>query len=378
MEKRIIPLRAVHENEIPIFHKHVCPPTFGGDPIDALTPTRHIARNLDSHVDTFIDLPDGTKIRMWVIEDPDDDTEARRSFPSKTIRTVEHDIVHARVGSSFNTHTIHWHGIEPTAMNDGVGKHSFEISGNFTYQFATNQAGTFLYHCHKNTALHFEMGLYGAFIVDCEKPDTPEAEGVPDPPYPDGGPGFIYAFNPPTHKVKYDVEALWVPDDIDTRWHELGHNAFMQKCDKDDPMAARNFSQDGFLSDFRPDVFSLSGEMKRIDDDTPFEKAAINCKVGQTVLLRFIDATYTVNEIRLGLPWTLVAEDGYPFGVLPRTRYSRPVNYEAGQPIRLTAAMRGDALIRPTTPGRFPCTIDFFHWITGKNLYTATTFINVE
>ncbi len=369
-----IPLRSVGPDEFPAFNKHVCPPTFGGGPIDPVTPTRLIARNLAVNAD--LELKDGTRIPIWILEDPDD-KDGGQVFPSKTIRTVEGDIVHARAGSRLNTHTIHWHGIEPSPMNDGVGKTSFEVSGNFTYQFATNQAGTFIYHCHKNTALHFEMGLYGALIVDPKKPIGPEAEGVPDPPYPAGGPGFVAAFNPPTHLVKYDVEALWVPDDIDTRWHKLNHDAFMPKCDPNDPAAAKNFTNDGILNDFRPDIFVISGEAKRIDDDSPFEKAAVNCRVGQTVLIRLIDATYTVNEIRLGLPAHIIAEDGYPYGAIPRTQYSHPVDLAPGQPLRFTAAMRHDLLIRPTKAGKFPCTIDYFHWVTGRKLYTATTFINV-
>lgn len=370
-----IPLRSVSPDEFPKFNKHVCPPTFGGGPIDPVAPTRHIARNLA--IQKAIELRDGTKIPMFMFQDPDDNTEASTTYPAKTIRTVEGDIVHARVGALLNTHTIHWHGIEPTPMNDGVGKHSFEISGSFTYQFATNQAGTWLYHCHKNTALHFEMGLVGALIVDPKKPNVPEAKDVPDPPYPAGGPGFVRAFNPPWHIVKYDVEALWVPDDIDSRWHQLGHNAFMQHCNPVNPIAAENFTHDGILNDFRPDIFVLSGEAKRADDDSPFEKAAIHCKVGQTVLIRYIDATYTINEIRFGLPTQIIAEDGYPYGVPPRGQYSHPVDLAAGEPIRITAAMRGDVLIRPTQPGQFPCTIDHFHWVSGRKLYTATTFINV-
>ncbi len=263
-------------------------------------------------------------------------------------------------------------------MNDGVGKHSFEISGNFTYQFATRQPGTFLYHCHKNTTLHFEMGLYGALIVCPKKPaNNHEEADVPDPPYPDGGPGFVEAFNPPYNVVRYDVDALWVPDDIDTRWHTLGHNAFMETCDPDNPIAAGNFTHDGILNDFRPDVFVSSGEGRRADDDTPFEKAAVHAKVGQTVLVRFIDASYSVQMLRIGLPWTLVSQDGFTLGVGPTGQYNRPIEFAAGEPIRITAAMRGDALIKATEPGRFPVTIEFFHWITGKKMYTANTFIEV-
>ncbi|MBI4303362.1 MAG: hypothetical protein HY665_03385, partial [Chloroflexi bacterium] len=81
--------------------------------------------------------------------------------------------------------------------------------------------------------------------------------------------------------------------------------------------------------------------------------------------------------IRVGLPLQLVAQDGHPFGVPPFDQYSHPIDVPAGQPIRITAAMRGDAIIRPTERGQFPVTIDSFHWISGRKLYTARTFINV-
>jgi len=375
MTIRNIPLRPVPREEFPIFTKHICPPTFGGGSLDPVRPTRLVARNL--LVNRDLELRDGTRIPMWLFEDPEDGTESGITFPGKTVRTVEGDVVHARVGAKVNTHTVHWHGIEPSPVNDGVGKHSFEVAGNFTYQFATNQAGTFLYHCHKNTALHFEMGLYGAFIVCPKKPQTAEARDTPQPPYPEGGPGYCRAFNPPDHLIHYDVDALWVPDDIDTRWHELGHDAFMQRCDPDNPLAAESFTHDGILNNFRPDVFVLSGEAKRADDDSIFEKAAIHAKLGQTILVRFIDASYAVQEIRFGVPWRLVAEDGFTLGVGPTGQYNHPIDFGPNDPVRVTAAMRGDALIKATQRGRFPVTIDYFHWISGKKLYTARTFIEI-
>jgi FtsP/CotA-like multicopper oxidase with cupredoxin domain len=263
-------------------------------------------------------------------------------------------------------------------MNDGVGKHSFEISGNFVYQFATNQPGLFLYHCHKNTALHFEMGLFGGLIVDAKKPDTAEAAAISGPPYPTGGPGYIEALNPPTNRIKYDVEAIWVPDDIDTRWHELHHDAFMQKCNKDNPIDPENFTKDGILNDFRPDVFVLSGEAKRIGDNSIFEAAAVHAKVGQTILIRYIDAAYSAEEIQLGLPCTIVGQDGYAFGVGPFGQYSHPIEVPAFSPIRITPAMRGHAIVKAEKPGRYPCTIDMFHWISKVKMYTINTYIEIE
>ena len=378
MATHILPLPEVPKEQFPIYFRHICPPTFNSGPIDGVTPTRVVDRQLAQNVDVF--LPDGEKLTMWNIRDRAAPGE-RDTFPSRPIRTVEGDIVHAHVNNSINTHTIHWHGIEPTPINDGVGKHSFEATSNFIYQFATHQAGTYIFHCHKNTTLHFERGLYGLLIVDPKKPDTPEAVGVPDPPYLTGGPGFVAAFNPPSHVRKYDVEALWVFDDIDRKWLDLNHSAFMQKCDKDDPVGKENpdnFTQDGILHDFRPDVFHISGVLRRKNDTTPFHEVAANAKVGQTVLLRILNASYTVQEFKIGLPAEVVGMDGYPLGVPPFGKYSRPISLAASQPFRLTTAMRWDIMVRAEQPGSFPVDCRLLQWITGEELFTCRTFINVR
>ncbi len=378
MTARAVPLPHVGPSEFPAFNKHVCPPTFGGGPLDPVPANVEVARDLDIELDLV--LPDGEKVRMWILEDPDD-SEGGRSFPSKMIRTVEGDTVHARVGAKLNTHTIHWHGIEPTPMNDGVGKHSFEISGNFVYQFATRQAGTYFYHCHKNTTLHFEMGLYGLFIVDPNVPDLARAAGIPGPPFKAGGPGFVAAFNPPSHVRKYDVEGFWVPDGIDTIWHELGHDAFMQKCVPDNPIAAEDFTQDGILNKFNPDVFTVTGHgrrAKRLGDSAIFEEVSVKAKVGQTILLRILNACYTIHEWTIGLPVEVIAMDGHPLGVPPEHKYSHPFTRAANEPFRLTSAMRHDLLITATEAGRFRVRVDFIHWVSGKRLFTAETFIDVQ
>jgi hypothetical protein len=63
-------------------------------------------------------------------------------WPGPTIRVPRGVVFHAKSrGKGPPPHTIHWHGIEPTPMNDGVGHTSMEIGG-YTYQWPPNFIGS--------------------------------------------------------------------------------------------------------------------------------------------------------------------------------------------------------------------------------------------
>jgi FtsP/CotA-like multicopper oxidase with cupredoxin domain len=381
----VIPRGDMPPAEINDFFKFASPPSTGGQNPDPQPATFSFRRNLLVGIDLV--LPDMGRVPMWIIEDPDAPANLQRTFPSRTIRVPQNAIVNADVNCQGNTHTIHWHGIEPTPMNDGVGHTSFEVAGHFIYQFQPRFAGTYFYHCHKNTVLHFEMGLYGLLLID---PPDPAAPGVPVT-YTTGGPGFAARYNPaaaaPTdHVIHYDVEAAWVADSIDSRWHTLGHNAFMQKSVPGDPMNPANFTQDGILNDFRPDIFVLTGIARRKNDPATFTAAenpifgpvvAPTVGVGQTLLIRVVNADYIIHQITLGIDVEVIAMDGRALGATPETQYSRPFRIPAGTPFRLTSAMRWDLIVRPTTVGPVLATVEFLNQITGTRLYTAQTTITV-
>lgn len=364
----IVRRQEVHPEDKPAFLKHVCPPTFNGDNPDPQPPTVMLRRNLLAGSDLL--LPNGQRVDLWVIEDPDD-REERRVFPSKAIRVKRNEVVRVTVSGKGEMHTIHWHGIEPTPMNDGVGKTSFEVTSHFDYQFQPRFAGTYFYHCHVNTTLHFEMGLYGMLIVD------PDVAGAP---FRTGGPGVAAGVNRDNGSflIPYDLEAFWVADEFDTRWHTLKHKAFMQDCRPDDPLARESFTQDGILNDFRPDVFLITG-VPRVNDAIPIKAplVSLDARVGQTILARVLNAGYTVQKYFLGLDAELIAMDGRALGVPPTTRYSRPFLVPAGTPITLTSARRNDLIIRPTKAGVFPVRVEFYDWVSGKQLAIARTTITV-
>ena len=261
------------------------------------------------------------------------------SFPSPAIRVKEGQIVHTSltVGMMW-MHTIHHHGIEPSTENDGVGHFSFDVTnGTYTYQWRASNAGTYFYHCHVNTPLHAEMGMYGALIVD---PQPLSGDPV----------GTKRAFkNGPI----YDVEAIWACDEIDPALHTLAWNA--GTC-----------GGDVGLNNFKPKYFIITG----VDGATSAltnPGVAVNMTLGQTALVRYICAGFFPQKISFGgLTASVVASDGRP---LPAA--------QSVTSIEACSAERYDCIIKPAATGTYTVSVQYLHWITGAVLGTAKTRINV-
>jgi plastocyanin len=325
---------------------------------DRLDPTRTFFIEFFGNLDLVpLEMPDGKKIDFWGFRL--DEGEAQ--FPSQTLRAVEGDLVHAQLHVRKNVHTIHWHSIEPTTFNEGVGHTSFEVQSRYTYQWLASTAGTYLYHCHVNTTLHFEMGMYGFLIVD---PPMPAGAGGPEAPYPTGGPGFVRRAN---EIVPYEVEALWAVDEIDSTWHDFNHHVGIS-CP---------FAPHGPLNRFRPDYFAITGAFSDGVNPITDPRAAIRTHAGDPVLIRLTNAGYTVHEyVFEGVDAEVIAIDGRTLGHAPQQRYSSPFVIPAGTPFRLTTARHWDLLLHPTTSGLFR--VKYFDWVTGELYHTATTVIDVR
>ncbi|MBI2906157.1 MAG: multicopper oxidase domain-containing protein [Chloroflexi bacterium] len=340
------------------------------------------------------EMPDGTKIDFWGFFDPKI-KDNRFKFPSDTIRIVEGQFFHGWLSQiAKKAHTIHWHGIEPTAQNDGVGKLSMEVGGDYIFQWKAGEggAGTYFYHCHRNTVLHFEIGMYGMLLID---PLSPKGDPLL-PPYKTGGPGYVRY---KSGVLRYDVEAIWVPDDVDSRFHKvdhgfgLGSNSSSELDAQGKPLGQQftslkdNSGPDGMkgLHDFKADHFFITGVPHpwTLNEPTDRQRPGVAAVVapGQTLLIRLLSADYDVTRIVFtDFDVEVIGVDGRVLGNGGWSRYSSPFVARAGEGIRLTTARRADLLVRPTAKhlGTHTIRIQFLNHITQQEEGIAETRIIVR
>lgn len=303
---------------------------------DAVTPDIQFYRTAFMNGNQVIN---GVNVPIFGYVDGQQDSNNMGSFPAPLIRVRQGQIVHTTFNTMMAPHTIHHHGIEPSTFNDGVGHYSFDVLGSYTYQWCPAHAGTYMYHCHVNTVLHVEMGMYGALIVD-----------------PPSGPGTA------ADGTAYDVEAVWAPDDIDTAWHCLPWNAAL--C-----------GGDAGLNNFNPDLFCINGIGADLVETSP--SVAVTMVRGQTLLLRYIAAGYLPQQVTFdpGLgEVTVVCQDARVLAT--------PEVLAAGSSVFMTTAERYDFIIKPTSSGTFPVTVAYLDYRAAngkpKQLGSIGSVINVS
>ncbi len=288
-------------------------------------------------------MDDGRTVAIWGFTDTAagqmGGMDASGDFPSPPMRINVGTIVHTEltVPMMNGIHTIHHHGIEPADHADGVGHVTWDVNGTYTYQWRPMSPGTYFYHCHTNTVLHAEMGMYGALIVD-----------------PEEGPGTLLSGGP-----TYDSEAFWVVDEIDTRWHNLS-------------WTAGTCGEDVGLHLLEPDYFIITGVDASGSSAMNLPPISGEMQMGDTLLARYICAGYLPQVIRIPreLNAKIYISDGR---ALPN-----PVEVNGMDTFRAISGERYDMIIEPSAPGNYVVEFDIIDWITGNVWGTARTNVVVS
>ncbi len=345
-----------------------------------------------------LDMWDGRRVEMFVFTDQDNPSTQNGNFPGATIRVPRGTIFHCETMTHGGPHTIHWHGLEPTPINDGVGHCSMEL-GRYTYQFQPNFIGTYFYHCHRNTVQHFEFGLYGLFIV--EPPDAfsgPNWGGYPRriagntsnfPQFPELNTNPLTSGDPQAYTVPYDVEAYWVLQAVDSVWHDIAadHAAFFPGHGTQPGI--NDIFYHGFFHDYNPDYFFITGVPipvrapgpgtippnvvipAALNSGVSGTQVSINAQRNQTILIRCLDAAYGTARVTFPVDVVIIAWDGRALGIPPYGSYNSAYPVKAGTPIKLSVARRFGALIRSSVAVNSFATVEFRKHEADRLLMTA-------
>jgi hypothetical protein len=358
------------------------------------TPTIPHTVQRDLLHNTVIPMWDGKPVMFFTFRDTDNPATINGNYPAATIRMPRGVVYHGRTqGHGPPPHTIHWHGIEPTPINDGVGHCSMEL-GAYTYQWQPNFTGTYFCHCHRNTVQHFEFGLFGLLIIDPpdayfateNDPSIPIGAGedgarrvacnlpriAPFSQFPEfeGGDPVIGVANGDPHAftVAYDVEAFWVLDDVDSVWRDVAMDAKSFYPKAGNIPGVNDTFYHGFFHDFNPDYWFVTGVPvpapkggtapiaanvvipPALNSGVSGTQVSINARIGDTILIRCLCAAYNCVSITFPVDVVIIAFDGRALGVPPFGLYNAAFVVKKGIPFHLSTARRFDALIRSTKP----------------------------
>ena len=250
------------------------------------------------------------RVQLWAFgcrfADPDlpfpCDSLAAPTLPGPLIRVDKGDLVRLTFKNTHSKpHTIHLHGFH---RNNVDGVLPVPPHENFLIEFVANPCGTYVYHCHINTPVHQDRGMYGQFIVDCPAADT-----------------SLLADNPDSRdEVPVDHEFLIVVDEQPRDWPGLG--------DDPDPRTHEYIiNGKAFVG---PADDPLNANLRTILGDGTVKEDAMRVQQGQKVRIRLSSFGMAVHEMELFGP----LEDDVPLRVPPNEvrQGSNPVLPQILQP----------------------------------------------
>ncbi len=274
------------------------------------------------------------------------DELAAPTLPGPLIRVDQGDLVRLTFNNTHSKpHTIHLHGFH---RNNVDGVLPVPPHENFLIEFVANPCGTYVYHCHINTPVHQDRGMYGQFIVDCPAADT-----------------SLPADNPDSRdEVPVDHEFLMVVDEQPRDWPGLG--------DDPDPRT-HEYIINGKA--FVPKSVDLDYNLRTILEDGKVEAGPMMVKEGETVRIRLSSFGMAVHSMELVgpiadlanppvdppvvdlsvIPWLLsptVVQGSNPRPAADDLNFTPPLEVVTNHSLNVTfkAAAKGTYLFRSTNP----------------------------
>ncbi len=231
--------------------------------------------------------------------------------PGPRLRVTEGDRIRIKVTNRLaESTTVHWHGLIVPNNMDGpamITQAPIPPGGSYTYEFTTEQAGTFFYHTHDHADRQQALGLYGALIID---PKDPSKEPAAD--------------------KEYVIQ--------------------LQEWLKREGLTYPAMLMEGAM----PNYFTINGKAYP-------ETETIRMRVGETIKLRFIGTNNNfVHPMHVhGGPFTVVARDGYVLAEAARFE-ADTVNVGPGQ--------RYDVIWKARMPGKWLVHCHIPHHNTNNNV----------
>lgn len=231
--------------------------------------------------------------------------------PGPRLQVTEGDRVRINVTNHLpESTTVHWHGLILPNEMDGPAKITqapIAPGGSYTYEFTTEQAGTFFYHSHDHSDRQQALGMYGALII--QPKDSAAA---------------------PTADHEYVIQLQ--------EWLKREGNTYPAML----------------MEGAMPNYFTINGKAYPSTD-------TVKMKVGETIKLRFIGTNNNfVHPMHVhGGPFTVVARDGY---VLPESArfLADTVNVGPGQ--------RYDVIWTARRPGKWLVHCHIPHHTANNNV----------
>jgi FtsP/CotA-like multicopper oxidase with cupredoxin domain len=231
---------------------------------------------------TTVELKPGLKVQAWTYNG---------TTPGPELTGVVGDLLRVRLHNRLPAGTtIHWHGLDVANGEDGVAgitQDAVPPGADATYSFRLNQAGTYWYHSHQDSAAQLDRGLYGALVVLPREPSATQAA----------------------------VDRTLVYDD----W-PLGLEAAAT------PKAA--------------DPLMRSYVTTTVNGRTGAAVAPIDVTPGEPVRLRLVNASYSTRIVELPIPVTIAALDGHELSGGPPTTDAIPLGPGERVDVAFTAPAR--------------------------------------